>query len=141
MKYVCDAQQHTWFRLETEGEAAAESKAMAHAVEKYFRQAWEAAVRSYEPAKTLSSFERNIGLKDHIQRVMPLFLTLRDRDGKPLVTAMLPPLGKEDRVFKPIVVGPDNTDPYPAYGEAIKTLGNHLGLSLDPARCFPYRRV
>ena len=42
--------------------------------------------------------------------------------------------------FKPIIVGPDNTDPYPEHGEAIRALGAHLKLSLDPARCYPYRR-
>jgi hypothetical protein len=36
MQYICDAPPKTWFRLETEAEAAAESKVMEHAVEKYF---------------------------------------------------------------------------------------------------------
>lgn len=140
MKYVCDVPPHTWFRLETEGEAAAESKAMEHAVEKYFRQSHQAAVASYEPPKSLSSIEQNIGLKDHIQRAMPLFLTLRDRSGTPLVTGMLPPKGKDDRSFRPIVVGPKNSDPYPQYGAQIQKLAEHLGIELDPTRCFPYRR-
>ncbi len=140
MKYVCDAPPHTWFRLETEAEAAAESKTMEHAVEKYFRQAREAAVAAYQPPKTLSIIEQNIGLKDHIQRAMPLFMTLRDRAGVPLVTAMLPPTGKDDRSFRPILVGPKNTDPYPAYGAQIETLAAHVGLPLDPMRCYPYRR-
>jgi hypothetical protein len=140
MKYICDAPPNTWFRLETEAEAAAESTAMEHAVEKYFRQAREQAVAAYQPAKALSSIEQNIGLKDHIQRVMPLFLTLRDREGKPLVTAMLPPTGRDDRSFRPIVVGPKNADPYVAHADAIRKLGEHLGVSLDPDRCYPYRR-
>ncbi len=140
MKYVCDAPPHTWFRLETEGEAAAESKLMEHAVEKYFRQAREAAVQAYQPPKELSTIEQNIGLKDHIQRVMPLFLTLRDRTGAPLVTAMLPPAGKDERAFRPIVVGPKNTDPYLAYSAQIQVLADHATISLDPTRCYPYRR-
>ena len=140
MQYVCDVPPNTWFRIETEGEATVESKAMDHAVEKYFRQAREQAIKSYQPPKALSVIEQNIGLKDHIQRAMPLFLTLRNREGKPLVTAMLPPKGMSDRVFKPIVVGPKNADPYTTYAMAIKKLGDHLGLTLDPARCFPYRR-
>jgi len=140
MKYICDAEPFTWFRLETEGEAAAESKGMEHAVEKYFRQAREQAVASYQPPKALSTIEQNIGLKDHIQRAMPLFLTLRDAEGKPHVTAMLPPAGRDDRSFRPIVVGPGNSDPYPTHGAAIAKLGAHFGMSLDPERCFPYRR-
>ena len=140
MKYVCDAPPHTWFRLETEGEATAESKTMEHAVEKYFRQAREAAVQAYQPPKELSTIEQNIGLKDHIQRAMPLFLTLRDRGGAPLVTAMLPPTGKGDRPFRPIVVGVKNADPFPAYGAQIQALAEHLGLSLDASHCYPYRR-
>ncbi len=36
MLYVCDAPPKTWFRIETTGEAALESRAMDHAVDKYF---------------------------------------------------------------------------------------------------------
>jgi hypothetical protein len=71
---------------------------------------------------------------------MPLFLTLRDREGKALVTAMLPPEGKASTSFRPIIVGRSNQDPYPDFGEAIRALGEHFGLKLDPARCYPYRR-
>ena len=140
MKYICDAGSDTWFRLETEAEATLESQVMEHAVEKYFRQARELALRSYQPPKELSVIEQNIGLKDHVQRAMPLFLTLRDREGVPHVTAMLPPKGKDDRTFKPIVVGRANGDPYPTHGPAIRKLGEHFGMTLDAARCYPYRR-
>jgi hypothetical protein len=71
---------------------------------------------------------------------MPLFLTLRDNTGKALVTAMLPPEGKPDKSFRCIIVGKGNSDPYPAFGTAIHALGKHFGLTLDPERCFPYRR-
>lgn len=140
MKYICDAGSDTWFRLETEAEATLESQVMEHAVEKYFRQARDLALRSYQPPKELSVIEQNIGLKDHVQRAMPLFLTLRDREGVPHVTAMLPPKGKDDRTFKPIVVGRANGDPYPTHGPAIRKLGEHFGMTLDAARCYPYRR-
>ncbi len=93
MQYVCDALQNTWFRIETEAEAISESQAMAHAVEKYFRQAREQAAKSYVPPRSGHYVEQNIGLNAHIQRVMPIFLTLRDAEGKALVTAMLPPAG------------------------------------------------
>ena len=139
MQYICDAPgAKTWFRIETEGEAALESDAMGHAVEKHFRHAWEAAANSYR--STASPFiEQNIGLKDHIQRVMPLFLTLRDAEGRALVTAMLPPGGEDDPDFRIIIVGPENRDPYPEHEEAICALGDHFGLILDRDRCFPYR--
>jgi hypothetical protein len=140
MQYVCDAPPKTWFRIETEGEAALESRAMNHAVEKYFLQAFEHATMSYVPPRSAHYIEQNIGLKAHIQRVMPLFLTLRDGEGRALATAMLPPQGKDDRTFKPIIVGVENCDPYPEHGEAIRLLAKHFGLTLDPARCFPYRR-
>ena len=68
------------------------------------------------------------------------FLTLRDGEGKALVTAMLPPEGQDERTFKPIIVGFENTDPYLEYGDAIATLGQHFDLTLDPARCYPYHR-
>jgi hypothetical protein len=140
MQYVCDAASHTWFRIETQAEAALESAAMNHAVEKYFRQAYEQAAKSYVPPRSSAYIEQNIGLKAHVQRVMPRFLTLRDGEGNVLVTAMLPPVGQDERAFKPIIVGPGNNDPYPEHGAAIRTLGAHLGFTLDPARCFPYRR-
>jgi len=140
MQYVCDAPGGTWFRIETEGEAALESRAMDHAVEKYFHQAYEHAARSYVPPKSGRYIEQNIGLKAHIQRVMPRFLTLRDAEGAALVTAMLPPVGQDERGFRPIIVGKSNSDPYPEHGEAIAELARHFDLTLDPARCYPYRR-
>ncbi|HEX3535848.1 MAG TPA: hypothetical protein VHU15_03700 [Stellaceae bacterium] len=140
MKYVCDAPGgKTWFRLETEGEAVAESETMRHAVEKYFRKEQEKAVQSFQPISKVS-FEQEIGLKAHIQREMPLFLTLRDDTGEPLATAMLPPSGQEDRNFRPIIVGVGNADPYPEQGEAIRALGQHFGMPLERSRCYPYRR-
>ena len=140
MRYVCDAPGgKTWFRIETEAEAAGESDAMRHAVEKYFHQEQEKAARTYRPPSQ-THFEQEIGLKAHILREMPLFLTLRDDEGNALVTAMLPPGGRDERSFRPIIVGFENTDPYPAHGEAIRALGDHFGLTLDRARCYPYRR-
>ena len=140
MIYVCDAPDgKTWFRIETEAEAASESGTMRHAVEKYFRKEREKAVQSFQPISKVS-FEQEIGLKAHIQREMPLFLTLRDGEGSPLATAMLPPGGKDDRSFRPIIVGAGNADPYPEEGEAIRALGKHYGMTLERARCYPYRR-
>ena len=139
MQYICDAPgAKTWFRIETEGEAALESDTMGHAVEKHFRHAWEAATNSYRSASS-PFIERNIGLKAHVQRVMPLFLTLRDAEGQALATAMLPPGGEDDRHFRIIIVGPENRDPYAEHGEAIRALAGHFGLTLDRDRCFPYR--
>lgn len=140
MQFVCDAPEgKTWFRIETEAEAQAESDAMSHAVEKYFRREREKALATYQPTSA-SFIERDIGLKAHIARAMPLFVTLRDREGAPLATAMLPPEGKDDDAFKIIIVGSSNGDPYPKEGGAIEALGKHFGLSLDRARCFPYGR-
>ena len=140
MKYVCDAPgDRTWFRLETEAEAIQESALMNHAVEKHFRREREKAARSYQPAAT-AFIERDIGLASHIAREMPMFLTLRDGTGKALVTAMLPPDGREDSSFRPIVVGPDNANPYTEHGDAIATLAAHFNVTLDADRCYPYRR-
>ena len=141
MQYVCDAGSKTWFRFETEAEAALESRAMSHAVERYFKQARDEAASTYVPPKSAHYIEQNIGLKSHIQKAMPRFLTLRDGEGNALVTAMLPPEGEDERSFRPVVVGIENTDPYPEHGEAIQVLGRHFGLTLDAARCYPYRRT
>ena len=140
MRYICDgAGDKTWFRLETAAEAAAESLAMRHAVERHFCREMDKATKSHQPvSKTF--IEQEIGLKAHIQREMPLFLTLRNSEGAALVTAMLPPGGKEDSAFRMIIVGPDNADPYPEHAAAIEALGRHFGLSLERSRCFPYQR-
>jgi hypothetical protein len=140
MRYVCDAPGgRTWFRIESEAEAVAESEAMRHAVEKYFRKEHDRAAQSFRPISKVY-FEQEIGLKAHIQREMPLFLTLRDDSGEPLATAMLPPNGREDRSFRPILVGPGNADPYPEQGDAIRALAQHYGITLERSRCYPYRR-
>lgn len=140
MRYVCDAPgEKTWFRIETEAEAVSESDAMRHAVEKFFRKERDKAAQSYQPpSKTF--IEQEIGLNAHLQREMPLFLTLRDGEGNALVTAMLPPRGREDRTFRPIVVGPTNSDPYPEHGAAIEALAAHFRVALERERCYPYRR-
>jgi hypothetical protein len=139
MRYVCDAPRgETWFQIETEAEAVAEGRLMEHAVEAHFRGAWERAAASYTPPAG-PFIERDIGLKEHIWRVMPIFLTLRDLEGDGLVTAMLPPLNRSVRNFRPIIVGRHNEDPYPEHGEAIKTLGQYYRLTLDRDRCYPYR--
>lgn len=141
MQYVCDGVgSRTWFRLETMAEAASESREMSHAVEKHFSEAMVKATKSYVPPATARVFEQNIGLKAHVQKAMPLFLTLRNNEGKALVTAMLPPSGRDNKAFRLIIVGPDNADPYVAFAEDIRKLGAHFKLTLDPARCFPYRR-
>ena len=140
MKYVCDAPgDRTWFQLETEAEAFSESELLGHAVEKHFRREADSAARSYKPI-TPHFIEQDIGLKDHITRTMPLFLTLRDMDGKGLATAMLPPGGHDERGFRVIIVGPKNSDPYAENADAITALAKHFGLTLDRARCFPYQR-
>lgn len=140
MKYICDARGgRTWFRIETEAEAVVESDLMQHAVEKHFRKEQERATRSYQPTSTIF-IEQDIGLKAHLQREMPIFLTLRDDDGNALVTAMLPPGGRDEPGFRPIIVGPRNADPYTLHADAIRVLGQHFHIVLDRARCFPYRR-
>lgn len=139
MQFVCDAPGgKTWFRIETEGEAAQESQAMRHAVEKYFRREREAAILQYQPA-TSTFIERDIGLGAHIQRAMPIFLTLRDHEGTPLATAMLPPEGKDLGTFRMIVVGAANADPFAGHDDAIQALAAHYGLLLNRERCFPYQ--
>ena len=140
MQYVCDAPNgKAWFRIETEGEAAHESRLMGHTVEKYFCREREKAVQSWHPERP-NAIERDIGLKAHVQREMPLFLTLRDAEGNALTTAMLPPGGKDHGVFRIIIVGASNADPYPQQATAIAALGAHFGLTLDRDRCFPYGR-
>lgn len=139
MQYVCDALNgRTWFRLETEAEAEAEAAHMRHSVDKYFRRAAAAARESYRAPPGAPTFEQAIGLKDHIARTTPLFLTLRADDGETLATAMLPPQGRNQAGFRIIIVGAGNEDPYPAQGDAIAALGRQFALDLPREDCFPY---
>lgn len=139
MKYICDGPgKKTWFRIETEVEAERESELMRHAVAKHFAQARAAAVRTFKSSSSVK-FEQLIGLEAHVQRTMPLFLTLRDAEGEGLATAMLPPGARDDPTFQIIIVGKNNADPYPEHEAAIDALGAHFGLTLDRRRCFPYR--
>ncbi|MFO1018179.1 MAG: hypothetical protein U1E03_11310 [Hyphomonadaceae bacterium] len=139
MRYVCDAPGgRTWFRFETEAEAEAEAALMRHAVDKYFRKHEAAARESYRAPANAANFEKAIGLKDHIAKAMPLFLTLRADDGEGLATAMLPPEGRNQANFRKVIVGPANSDPYTAHGDAIESLARHLGIELPREDCFPY---
>lgn len=139
MRYVCDAPGGaTWFRIETEAEAEAEAALMHHAVDKYFRRYEAAARESYRAPAGAPTFEQAIGLKDHIARTMPVFLTLRSDAGEGLATAMLPPGGRNQVNFRIVIVGADNADPYPAHEQAILALASHYALPLPRAECFPY---
>lgn len=140
MQFVCEAAgRKTWFRIETEAEAAQESELMRHAVEKHFRRTYEQASQAYKPPPG-PFVEQDIGRGAHIRRAMPVFLTLRDGEGTPLATAMLPQAGRDRPALDPVVVGPANSDPYLEHGDAIKALGQHFGLTLDRGRCYPYRQ-
>ncbi len=140
MEYTCEVHGgNTWFRFETEAEAEQESTLMDHQVAKHFRRAQEKAIATYKPTTTVY-IEQNIGLKAHIQSEMPLFLTLRNNAGEGLVTAMLPPGGRDDPEFKIIIVGKGNSDPYPDHDAEFQALGVHIGLTLDREHCFPYRK-
>jgi hypothetical protein len=139
MRYVCDAPGGaTWFRLETEAEADAEAALMRHAVDKHFRRYQAAARETYRAPAGAPTFEQAIGLKDHVAKSMPIFLTLRSADGDGLATAMLPPEGRNQVNFRMVIVGSENADPYEAYEPAIQALGRHYKLELPREACFPY---
>ena len=139
MRYMCDAGDgKTWFRFETEAEAEAEAASMRHSVDKYFRRYEASARESFRAPQGVPAFEQAIGLKDHIARSMPLFLTLRADDGEGLATAMLPPGGRNQVNFKIVIVGVENSDPYATHEKAINALASHFGLELKREDCFPY---
>jgi hypothetical protein len=139
MQYVCDAPNGaTWFRFETEAEAEAEAKLLRHQVDKYFRRFEAAARESYRAPAGAPSFEQAIGLKGHIARTMPMFLTLRADDGEGLATAMLPPQGRNQINFRIIIVGPNNDDPYAEHADKIEALARPFKIELPRELCFPY---
>ena len=111
---------------------------MRHSVDKYFRRFEAAAREAYRAPAGSPSFEQAIGLKDHIARTMPLFLTLRADDGTGLATAMLPPGGRNQVNFRVIIVGPLNEDPYEEHADKIEVLARRFGLELPRETSFPY---
>lgn len=140
MKFVCDAPGgRTWFRIETEAEADAESELMRHAVAKFFRRERERAIAAWSPPASAPAIERDIGLKDFVTRTMPMFLTLRDEDGAGLATAMLAPENRaRDETFRQIIVGPANSDAFETHADAIAALARHLRKELPREDCYPY---
>jgi hypothetical protein len=139
MRFVCDAPGgRTWFRIETDAEAKAEASLMRHLVDKYFVRALQAARQSYKPPAA-AGIERDIGLKAHIEKTMPQFLTLRADDGAGLATAMLSPPGVAAKGFQMIIVGVANRDPYADQSDAIRALARHLGYPLPREACYPYQ--
>lgn len=138
MRFVCDAPGGgAWFAIETIAEAEAEAALMQHAVDRHFARAHTLATATFTSPDP-NGIMRDIGLKAHILRTMPLFLTLRDEEGAGLATAMLPPQGQPTPRFRIIIVGPSNADPYPDNAAAIAALGRHFGVELARAMCFPY---
>jgi hypothetical protein len=138
MRFVCEAPAgRTWFQIETEAEAEAEARDMRHAVNKHFLRFLTAARQAYRPPPG-AGIERDIGLKGHVERTMPRFMTLRSDDGAGLVTAMLPPKSRGSMGFV-ILVGPDNGDPYVEHADAIEALARHVGLPLPRETSYPYK--
>jgi hypothetical protein len=140
MQYVCDAPgRKTWFRIESEDEAALESDVMRNMVEAQYRNERQVAAEAYKPAPRLRYIERDIALKAHLQRTMPIFLTLRDSEGTPLANAVLPPSGREQEQ-QSTVTGPGNADPFPAQGDAIRALEKHFGVAFH-TQTFEYDQL
>ena len=131
MLYVCDAPDRTvWFRIETESEAFFESLSTQGAVAVFFGAEHSRAISSYRPHPGLPFIERDIGLEAHIQRKMPLFLTLRDREGTVLATAILPPGGKENAGYPVFVWGAAGVDPYESHAKALEILEKRFGVAI-----------
>ena len=142
MQYVCDAPgDKTWFRIETENEAALESQAMRHALENHFVQERQRAVAKYRARPALSGIERDIGLEAHVLRSTPRFLTLRDHEGTPLASAMLPPETQAAAQFRPTIVGPGYSDAYATHDGAIAALEKCFGLSLRRECHNPFQNI
>ena len=104
---------------------------------RYFNQAREQAAADLRSAGRRRVIEQNIGLKAHIQRAMPMFLTLRDNEGTPLATAMLPPAGQTSASSEPIIVGPGNSDPYPGAWRGHQGAGTALRIDARSGALLP----
>ena len=112
------------------------------------RSAGAPAAAWLDPPSAIRDQRHRIDLEIHALPEVPLeapqFGAIRsivfDDEGNPLVTAMLAPGGRDDKSFRPIIVGVANADPYVEHADAIRALGQLYGLSLERSRCYPYRR-
>lgn len=135
MQFICDAPgQKSWFRIETENEAIFEAEAMKVSIDAPFRIERDAAVQSYRPQARLRAIERDIGLGAHVLRTMPIYLTLRDREGTALANAVLPAKDDLQEDHHAVVIGPGHADPFASQAEAIHALELHYGVSLQTKR-------
>mgnify|MGYP000667971898 CR=1 FL=1 len=92
MQYVCESTKgRTWFRIETDAEAEAETTLMRHAVEKHFRREQARARKSYVPGQGLErdiarlrgqihEHDVTIGEKERRTLEVVLHLPISDRD-------------------------------------------------------------
>ena len=116
------------------------SETMRHAVEKYFRKEQDKATQSFRPISKVY-FEQEIGLKAHIQREMPLFLTLRD-DGRHAARYRdaAARAGATTAAFARSSSGPAMPIPIRSRAMRFARSAQHYGMTLERARCYPYRR-
>ena len=134
MKYICDAPDgKTWFRLETEIDAEQESSLMDHCVVERFRRERARAIQNCRRQSTMS-VGQDVGLERQVRVKMPIFLTLRDRAGAALVTAVLAHGTYEEPGAAFLIVGKGNSDPYPDHSAAIEaSTGRAASRSLEVA--------
>jgi hypothetical protein len=114
---------------------------MRHALENHFVAERQRAVAKFRARPALTGIERDIGLDAYALRAMPLFLTLRDQEGMPLASAMLPQQTKEASPFRSTIVGPGYADAYAAHDGAIAALEKRFGLSLRRECHNPFENI
>jgi len=139
MQYVCDAPKgKTWFRIETEGEAAHESRLMSHTVENISaasgRRQSSPGVRSAQRDRARHRPRGPCTARD------AAFPHVARQGGQCTGYSDAATGGKDRGGFRIIIVAASNADPYPEQDAAIAALGAHFGLTLDRHRCFPYGR-
>jgi hypothetical protein len=69
---------------------------------------------------------------------MPMFLTLRDAEGR-AGHGHAAAQWRDSVTFRPIIVGPGNGDPYPDHHGAIEALGRRFLLIARPRPLLPLR--
>jgi hypothetical protein len=123
----------TWFRIETEAEAFQNRRPWTMRW-RYFNRpgAGRCRLRSTGRAPRHRAEHRPERTSERVPIFSPCATTRAT-----LATAMLPPTGQTEREFRPCCG--TQPDPIRVY-RGHQALGKHCGLTLDPVRCFPYRR-
>lgn len=123
----------TWHLLETQQECDQEGVVMHHHISMAFRME-SLKVRAEYRESIIPEFQTQDAEERYEFRHRSLFFSLRNAEGKSLVSGMLP---RGTAVGDPVFVAYSNYDPYVEHEVAIVELGKLYGFDLSCGQAYP----